>query len=207
MVSLLRTLRYGLTILAVGTCLIGYALPPAQADPIMRTVVLAASLQGVPVGELTVDLTGEDKNGNNLIDVADPDAELTDLSAHWVPVDDTGQPAFTATLSDGVDGLALQYNLTTDTLLALLIDGTASGDSVLIDCQEGCDVDNLLIIQSPVKDSFSSYIVTSQQVSAPTLVPEPSTWCLFATGLLGLLGYTYARRQRDALVTTPRLRG
>lgn len=201
MLCTLRNIRYGLLAFAVSTCLIGQAPQSVQADPIMRTVVLEASLAPGedPIGVLTVEFTGTDLNGNNLIDVVDPGTELTALSAHWVPIGDA-QPEFTGDLANSGDDLAFRYDTQAESLLQLLInDETLTG--AIIDCQESCAVGFNLIIKSPIKENFSEYVITSQEVGSPTPIPEPSTWLMLGTGLLGLLGYAYARRQR--LVPAP----
>ncbi len=47
-------------------------------------------------------------------------------------------------------------------------------------------------------DVASALFFASDSISIAVVVPEPSTWFLLATGLVGLLGYGWRRRQRAA---------
>ena len=47
-------------------------------------------------------------------------------------------------------------------------------------------------------DVASALFFASDSISSAVVVPEPSTWFLLATGLVGLLGYGWRRRQRAA---------
>jgi hypothetical protein len=51
--------------------------------------------------------------------------------------------------------------------------------------------------------TFLNYVgapttLTMEAITAPAAIPEPNTWLLFATGIVGLLGYGWRKRQQIA---------
>jgi hypothetical protein len=166
---------------------------------------------GTVVGTLTGAFTGDDDD--ELIDIS----ELTLLTFKWTPmtVGMTSFPpaGFERELSDFVFPMSMSsflYATPTNndplmipnTIMELSLidpndDGAACLDSLsmLAPCIVGQDLEVL-----GVGESDGRYRIAMVDIgpAGPVVIPEPSTWLLLVTGLVGVIGYAFSRRVRSA---------
>ena len=202
-------LSFIMAIIALAS-LIGLAPHSALAVPISKTITIG--MQGG--GTVVVSFLGEDNllTPNGIIEALDTDSdgtndviELTTLTAVWIPGQPTDPTAFTLAIPslaipnfNDSSQVEFEYNTGTDKITNLFVQNGNKIDCPLLTDVILCDNGGGIIIRGPVPDADFSLAIVSQGPPPTTVIPEPSTWLLLSTGLVGVMGYACSRRRRSA---------
>jgi len=169
----------------------------------------------VPAGTLTVEFDGE--SGPTIPTILDI-TELDHIKLTWQPESGPvpSPPSFfsfesTDPLSDfnpAVFQYATPTHMTTpDTIILLDIasallgmegNGPRCQMSSADESQAPCVVGRHLFIQSGEGSATYPIVSAGPITQPPVVIPEPSTWLLLSTGLVGVIGYAFSRRVRPA---------
>jgi hypothetical protein len=172
-------------------------------------------------GKLCGDFIGTDSNDDKMINLP----EITRIRIEWLQAaigfdptdftldqDNTGDPSFPPGYTFPAGGSLFVYHTpahpsTPDTIQGLdLFDTEDDGPR----CQDGSGLpapclsgQQLFLSLSDVEGLYlippdGICIGTACSSQPPAVIPEPGTWLLLSTGLIGMLGYAFSRRVRRA---------
>lgn len=236
MLSQIRSTRYAAMAMAIVTGLMCAAPSGSDAAPFTATfeITVVCDTQTMPrcptgipdnteTGKLTGSFTGEDTDGDKIIDAG----ELTALTVTWTPgtfITDPGPPPlgivfspamFTRMLSDFANPGFIEFMYTTPDFMDTLENKKNTiiqlnlGDSTTAAAGHACEDSSNVLAQCilgqflhifpPAENAFLYRI--SQAIVTPgdtAVIPEPGTWLLLGTGLVGVLGCACYRRLRPA---------